>query len=176
MSGRAIFLAVGTQLPFDRLTKALDGWCGATGRGAEVFGQVGHLDETHVTPAHFEWQARIGPEDYTQRMQNADVIVSHAGMGTIITALTLGKPIIIMARRAHLGEQRNDHQYATLKRFKDRAGVFAVETEEELAAVLEQLLQEGQDGQKGQGGSQTQASAFAEERLTNALKDFIHNR
>ena len=76
MSGRAIFLAVGTQLPFDRLTKALDGWCGATGRGSEVFGQVGHLDETHVTPVHFEWQARIGPEDYTQRMQNADVIVA----------------------------------------------------------------------------------------------------
>ena len=164
-----IFLAVGTQLPFDRLTEALDQWCAGTGRGSEVFGQVGHLTEENVTPAHFEWQERIGPQDYTARMEAADVIVSHAGMGTIITALTLGKPIIIMARRAHLGEQRNDHQYATLKRFKERAGVFAVESAEEMAEVLDRLLQEGGPV------SEAQASAFAEERLTNALRDFIHN-
>lgn len=163
-----IFLAVGTQLPFDRLTGALDQWCADTGRGAEVFGQVGHLGAEHVTPAHFEWQERIGPEDYTARMEAADVIVSHAGMGTIITALTLGKPIIIMARRAHLGEQRNDHQYATLKRFKDRAGVFAVEDAAEMAQVLDQLLSTG--GQV----TENRASAFADPRLTDALRDFIH--
>lgn len=163
-----IFLAVGTQLPFDRLTAGLDQWCAETGRGAEVFGQVGHVTADHVMPAHFEWQERIGPEDYTARMEAADVIVSHAGMGTIITALTLGKPIIIMARRAHLGEQRNDHQYATLKRFKDRPGVFAVEDPAELSQVLDQLLNASEQI------AGARASAFADVQLTDALRDFIH--
>lgn len=163
-----IFFAVGTQLPFDRLSTALDAWCEKTGRGHEVFGQVGKLGPENVTPQHFEWQPRIDPDEYTARMEAADVIVSHAGMGTIITALNLGKPIVIMARRAHLGEQRNDHQFATLKRFRDRPGVFAVEDDAEMVAVLDRLLAEGA------GIAEAQVSPFAEERLTSRLREFIH--
>lgn len=165
-----IFCAVGTQLPFDRLAESLDQWCAESGRGKEVFGQVGKLGAGHYRPQHFQWQPRIEPDEFSRRIETADVIVSHAGMGTIITALYLQKPIIIMARRAHLGEQRNDHQFATLKRFKERPGVHAVETSEELAEALDHLLIEGREA----GGIET--SRFADERLTSMLRDFIHER
>lgn len=165
-----IFLAVGTQLPFDRLTRALDSWCSQTGRGGEVFGQIGKVGPESYTPEHFEWQAQIAPDQFNEKMQQADVIVSHAGMGTIITALYLGKPLVIMARRAHLNEHRNDHQYATLKRFGERVGVFAVEDELELSETLEWLLAEGVKARE------ERVSRYADESLTNALHRFIHKR
>lgn len=164
-----IFFAVGTQLPFDRLAKSLDLWCAESGRGNEVFGQVGKLGATHYQPQHYQWQPRIEPDEFNHRIETADVIVSHAGMGTIITALYLQKPIILMARRAHLGEQRNDHQFATLKRFKDRPEVHAVETPEELAAALDHV------SAAGQTTAGAALSRFADERLTTVLRDFIHD-
>ncbi len=52
-------------------------------------------------------------------MQAATAIVAHAGMGTILTALEMGKPLLVMPRRAALGEHRNDHQLATASRFAE---------------------------------------------------------
>ncbi|WP_299356624.1 glycosyltransferase [uncultured Shimia sp.] len=163
-----IFLAVGTQLPFDRLARALDGWCAQTGRGREVFGQIGKMGPESFRPTHFEWQAQIAPDQFNTKMQQADVIVSHAGMGTIITALNLGKPLVIMARRAHLNEHRNDHQHGTVKRFREREGVFAVENEKELSDTLVKLLADGVEMQE------ERISRFADESLTNALHELIH--
>ena len=49
-------------------------------------------------------------------MDAAAAIVAHAGMGTILTALETGKRLLVMPRRAALGEHRNDHQLATVSR------------------------------------------------------------
>lgn len=163
-----IFLAVGTQLPFDRLTRALDQWCAENGKGPEVFGQVGQLGPENYTPQHFEWQSQIGPDTFNEKMESADIIVGHAGMGTIITALCLQKPVVIMARRAHLQEQRNDHQFATVKHFGDKPGVFPLQREGDLAGVLDDLIQ---------GAGQTEqekVSRFAEGPLIAQLRDFIY--
>ena len=44
-----------------------------------------------------------------------------------------------MPRRAALGEQRNDHQLATARRFRDRSGVLVAEDEHHLAQQLDGL-------------------------------------
>lgn len=107
-----IFLTLGTQLPFDRLVRAVDEWCGARGRD-DVFGQIADPGDTGYRPQHFDWVAHLPPEDYTTRFASARLIVAHAGMGSIITAMERGKPIVLMPRRADLGEHRNEHQLAT---------------------------------------------------------------
>lgn len=56
-------------------------------------------------------------------MQIAQVIVSHAGMGSLLTALRHRRPILIMPRKASLGEHRNDHQMATARWMEGRPGV-----------------------------------------------------
>ncbi|MEM1345650.1 MAG: glycosyltransferase, partial [Pseudomonadota bacterium] len=99
-----IFLTLGTQLPFERLVRAVDAWAGA--RQAVVFAQIPDPGEGGYVPRHMEWTARLAPEDFTRRCESAQVIVSHAGMGSIITALSLAKPLILMARRSALGEHR----------------------------------------------------------------------
>lgn len=69
--------------------------------------------------------------------QHASVIVSHAGMGSILTALRYRRPIIIMPRKADLGEHRNDHQLATARWMAARPGVMVAWEADDLAALLD---------------------------------------
>jgi len=68
------------------------------------------------------------------------LFVSHAGMGTIITSLELRKPIVVMPKRASLGEQRNEHQLATVRHFRRSKQVLVADSELELGSVLDQVL------------------------------------
>lgn len=160
-----IFLTIGTHEPFDRLVRAVDDWCAATGRGAEVFGQI--TDRAGYRPAHFETVDRLTPEAYRARCRDAALIVSHAGMGSIITALTYRTPIIVLPRRGHLRETRNDHQYATAQRLGSRPGIFIAMTEADLAPHLDRLAGGAEPGQTSEIGS------YADRKLTDALRELI---
>lgn len=130
-----ILVTVGGQLPFDRLVRTVDEWAAATGR-SDVFAQIGASD---YRPRQLEAQAFLEPESFRERFASAGVIVSHAGMGTIIGALEAGKPILVLPRRAALGEQRNDHQLATAERLRERPGVYVAMDEAELRRRLDDV-------------------------------------
>lgn len=130
-----IFLTVGTQLPFDRLVRAVDDWAGAA-PGREVFAQIG---PTRLRPRHIEYAQFVSPEECAERTRAATAIVAHAGMGTILTALETGKRLVVMPRRASLGEHRNDHQLATVHRFAELGSVEVALDESELALKLDDL-------------------------------------
>ena len=114
-----IFVTVGIQTPFDRLLRTVDDWAGLRCR-AGVFAQVGESGYRgrHIITAKF-----LAPLEYRRRVETAQFVVAHAGMGSIITALELGKPIIVMPRRGDLSETRNDHQIATAKHFIQHPGI-----------------------------------------------------
>lgn len=156
-----IFVTVGTQLTFDRLIKAVDDWAGRRAR-TDVFAQIGPSD---YHARHITTQTFITPQECDQHMRSADVIVAHAGMGSILTALELGKPIVILPRKAALGEHRNDHQLATARRFAEMGSVSVAMDEHELAEKLDAL---------GQLGAAPRISPFASDRLIGALRAFIH--
>jgi UDP-N-acetylglucosamine transferase subunit ALG13 len=127
-----IFVTVGTQLPFDRLVKAVDSWAGGTG-AAPAFAQIG---ETDYRPAHMEWVEYLPVMQFRARLAAASVIVSHAGIGSLLTALQARKPMIVMPRLAALQECRNEHQIATAKWLRQLAGITVVEDENALGDAL----------------------------------------
>ena len=131
-----IFLTVGSQLPFDRLTAVVDDWA-AKRPEAELFGQVGNTDRP---PANFPSVATMYPEDYQRRFAAADLVVAHAGMGTIIAALESGKPVLMLPRLARLGESRNDNQVGTARHFRSFGLFEVVESESEIPAQMDQML------------------------------------
>lgn len=114
-----IFLTVGSQLPFDRLSRAIDEWSGEN-TSAEIIGQIGLTD---YKPKNFESKEIVSPSEFDQLFQEAQLVVAHAGMGSILTALKYRKPIIIFPRRASLGECRNEHQVATAEKFMGKLGI-----------------------------------------------------
>lgn len=155
-----IFVTVGTQLPFDRLVAAVDEWAGMR-PGTQVFAQVG---PTQLEPRELEYRDFISPGECRQRMLSAKAVVAHAGVGTILGALELGKPVLVMPRRAALGEHRNDHQLATARRFAERAGIEVAFDENELATRLDEL---------DALATQEPISPYAPEALIAALRSFI---
>ena len=161
-----IFLTIGSHEPFDRLVQAVDAWAGAR-PGMKIFGQITERGSGGYVPKNFEWVAKIAQAEYQAKVDAADFLVAHAGMGSIITALRAAKPIVVLPRRGHLAETRNDHQFATANKLVSKPGVFVALTEEDLAGQM--------DAVQAQMGRINTAliSPFADERLTGALRTMI---
>jgi UDP-N-acetylglucosamine transferase subunit ALG13 len=132
-----IFVTVGAQMPFDRLVRSVDAWAS---RHPEhhVLAQVG---DTGHPPAHLHWTARLDSATFRRCLYEADLIVTHAGMGTILTAMELGKPTIVMPRRGHLRETRNDHQVATAESLGGDDRIAVAWDERELCEKLESMAE-----------------------------------
>jgi UDP-N-acetylglucosamine transferase subunit ALG13 len=128
-----IFVTVGTQLPFDRLLMAVDKWA-SKNPALEIFAQIGPSDNA---PVNMEFADFVPPDKANELFMKSELIVSHAGMGSILTALKYKKPILIMPRRASLGEHRNDHQLATAKWLGKRRGVIVAWDECEIGSLLD---------------------------------------
>lgn len=126
-----IFLTLGTQLPFDRLVRALDEV--TPDLDEPVFGQIG---SSRVRPVNFESVDFLSPVEFQARFAAARVIVGHAGIGTILSGLKAEKPLVLMARRAAMGEHRNDHQLATVAQLGRIAGIHVAEDAAGLRAFL----------------------------------------
>ena len=155
-----IFVTVGTQLPFDRLVRTIDEWAGRSGR-PDVFAQVG---PSTYRPQHIRSSPFISADEFQRRTRQAQVIIAHAGMGSIISALELGKPILVMPRRSNLGEHRNNHQVATVKHFIEQGRINVAMDEVELAEQLDRLDELVTSGR---------ISHVASPRLLRALREFV---
>jgi len=155
-----IFVSVGTQLAFDRLITAVDDWAG-TAPGRDVFAQIG---PSRLRPQHIQHAEFVSPNECAERMMAANAVVAHAGIGTILSALELGKPLLVMPRRAEFGEHRNDHQLATARRFAELGRVSVAFDETELAGQLDEL---------DRVAARPRISASAPETLLAALRAFI---
>jgi UDP-N-acetylglucosamine transferase subunit ALG13 len=131
-----ILATVGTQLPFDRMLLALDTWA-SLNPSIPVLAQTGRTAKryTHLTSVEQMDQTR-----FVEAVTQARMIVSHAGMGTILTALEFGKPLILMPRRADLGEHRNDHQRDTAAEMSRLSNVTVVEDSASLCEAVSGAL------------------------------------
>ena len=80
-----IFVTVGTQLPFPRLINAMDDW-GAANPANTVVAQTGERSDSAV---HLDVHERMDAVRFRQMVERCDLLVAHAGMGTILSALEL---------------------------------------------------------------------------------------
>jgi len=108
-----IFVTIGTQEPFDRLIKAMDKI--AEKIDVEVIAQVSIKSAYQVK--HMKTYNFLAPSEFERIFNAADLVVAHAGMGTIISALVNERPLIVMPRQLALREHRSDHQMATVQHF-----------------------------------------------------------
>lgn len=110
-----IFITVGTQLPFDRLLETFVEWFDISGYAGEVVAQVG--EESQFTHPDMKVFKTLSSDEYYQWFCQAQGVVSHAGMGGILSCLDHGKRGVFLPRQYALAEHRNDHQLDTAKAF-----------------------------------------------------------
>ncbi|WP_340680671.1 glycosyltransferase [Paraglaciecola sp.] len=132
-----LFVTTGTQFPFDRLLQPIENWA-ENNKKVKVVAQT---CASKLTFKNIDAHEFLSPENYKSIIKNSDVIIGHAGMGTIITAHEHGLPVIIMARRFSLDEHRNDHQMATISKFRETTGVYVAEDENGLLEILNNIEQ-----------------------------------
>lgn len=130
-----IFITVGTDQPFDRMLKIVDAWAAENAR-TDFFAQIG---DGGWEPRSIPFSNFLSPPEFKKRFSEARIIIAHAGMGTILSALHHGKPILVMPKLASLGEHRNEHQLATARRMLSLGIVTAAFDEAEFREKLERL-------------------------------------
>jgi UDP-N-acetylglucosamine transferase subunit ALG13 len=98
-----IFVTVGgSRKPFPRLTRAL-----ASLPLAEVVVQSGPNPVPPGVGHSDEW---MEPATMREYMERADVVVSHSGSGSVISARRAGHTPVVVPRLARFGETVDDHQ------------------------------------------------------------------
>ncbi len=159
-----LFVTVGSDVPFDRLVRTVDAWLGRSPVKHEAFAQIGRSTyrPQHMTAAQF-----LTPAAFQEKLAACDLVVAHAGMGTILSALRQRKPILTLPRHGSLGETRNDHQIATTRHLLRLNAIDAAFSEEELLARLDAA---------GSLASATRISDFAPDSFTSRLNEYIHAR
>lgn len=95
--------------------------------GIDVLWQVGSTDtaglgiESHVT---------LPTSELNRAMADSDVVITHAGIGSVMSAIQAGKRPVIVPRRKRFKEHVDDHQAGIAAELERRALVFYVEADE----------------------------------------------
>lgn len=126
-----ILVTVGMQLGFDRLIMAMDQL--APSLNMKIIAQTG---KGTYQPQNMTAREKIGPSEFEGLVEKSRLIVSHAGIGTVLTAQRFATPIILFPRRFDQGEHRNDHQVATANNLNGRSGVLVAMAEDDLAGAI----------------------------------------
>jgi UDP-N-acetylglucosamine transferase subunit ALG13 len=157
-----IFVSVGSMMPFDRLVRTMDAWAAAN-PAVPVLIQIGK--GTHE-PQHSQWVRKLPLADYQARVADCALFVAHCGMGSIISAIQAGKPILMLPRLADLGEHNTDHQLATARHVGIRPGLHVAADADDLQARASALL-----GNSGQ--SPAPIATHADPAFTARIRTFI---
>lgn len=107
--GLVIFVVTGTQAPFDRLLSIIDKWAISQDKYS-IIAQTANSEINFKNMTCFDY---LEPDIFDEYFNNADVIIGHAGMGTIIKALENKKKLVVFPRLVKYNEHRNDHQHHT---------------------------------------------------------------
>lgn len=121
-----IFVTTGTnEVGFDRLVRAVD----LLPPGEEVVVQVGHSSARSSRGTCVEF---LPFDEVVELVRRARVVVSHAGVGSIMVALSNGQRPVVVPRRPAAGEAVDDHQRGLARRLAAAGMVVLLEDEREL--------------------------------------------
>lgn len=130
-----IFVTLGTQdKHFDRLLNAVY----KLETDEKIVAQIGSTEFKSSKPEEkFEIHKFLSNEEFEKYMDEARVVITHAGVGTIIYGLKKHKKMIVAARLKKYGEHVNDHQLQILQTFASEGYIIPLENFDDLPKLLE---------------------------------------
>jgi len=124
-----ILVTCGTnEQPFDRLVSAA--------RSLDSERLVVQYGSSTVPHGPGEWLDFVSFEELSSLMQQASVVISHAGVGSIILARRCGVVPLVVPRRLRLDEAVDDHQLPVARRLHECGIVRLVEDETTLPEAV----------------------------------------
>jgi UDP-N-acetylglucosamine transferase subunit ALG13 len=126
-----ILVTVGaSRFPFDRLIAAMEGIAG----GEELVVQHG---PSPVRPAGARCVEFMAMDEMAACVREARLVITHAGVGSILLCLGNGLRPCVVPRLRAFGETVDDHQLESARRFASAGLVTLVEDPAALAGVID---------------------------------------
>lgn len=120
-----ILVTLGTQdKDFSRLLRAVEKEIKNGTIKEKVIVQAGHTKFTSKVMEIFDF---ISNDELDQLVKNADIVITHGGVGSITTAIKYKKKIIAAARLKRYHEHTNNHQVQIIERFAERGYLLALQ-------------------------------------------------
>jgi UDP-N-acetylglucosamine transferase subunit ALG13 len=114
-----ILVTLGTQdKSFERLLKAVQKAIDEGYIKEKVVVQAGYTEFKSKKMEIFDFIPR---DKFDELIKECDILITHAGVGSILTGLNSGKRVIAAARLSEYKEHINDHQIQIVEKF-DRLG------------------------------------------------------
>jgi len=160
-----IFVTVGNHFqPFDRLLRGIDEI--APSIDAQIIVQRGYSTYLPKRVRYFDF---VPLDEAIHYIRRSKLVISHAGMGTLLLCKEHGTPIIVVPRRKKFGEHGTDHQMEIAKILEQRAEGYisiAYEVEQLGSKIKEVLAREDRPLMVKNGGRK---------KLIETIRSFIEN-
>ncbi len=130
-----ILVTLGTQdKSFSRLIKAIEDLKLPNTLKDEVIVQSGYTEYASSVLEIKDYYSQI---ELDELRQEADLIITHAGVGSILDVLKFNKVVIAVARLKQYGEHTNDHQLELLDAFANEGYILRCDDLSKLSEVIE---------------------------------------
>ncbi len=139
-----IFVTIGSVFPFDRMIRLMDALA-PTWPGEALFAQIGAGD---YEPTNMAFARQLTAPVFAEKLRESRLLVAHAGMGSVISALEARKPVVILPRRHDLGEHNTDHQMATARWLSGKRGIHVALEDDALAGAIAAALASQEAGEQ----------------------------
>ena len=117
--------------------QAIDGLCERRILNPDdITAQTGEIHYRIQRFPHFDFAQNAEMQEH---QKNADLIICHAGTGTVIGALKKGKTVIVFPRLQKYHEHESDHQLDLAREFAEEGYVLCAMNEDELEQALGQV-------------------------------------
>ncbi|MGG3692573.1 PssE/Cps14G family polysaccharide biosynthesis glycosyltransferase [Heyndrickxia ginsengihumi] len=134
-----VLVTVGSMVEkrFTRLFKIIDELCEENILdGSKVIAQVGFED---YKARYYKTFDMIEDDKFKKLINDSDLIISHAGTGTVIPCLKKGKKVIIFPRLVKYNEHYDDHQLELAELFTKNNHVMCAKNKRELIKCIKEL-------------------------------------
>lgn len=127
-----VFVTLGTIRPY-RFDALVDAVQRNLGEGDQAVWQVGVTRRDDLRGDVFE---EMSSSDFDKAAKAADIVISHAGVGTLMRLFELGISPIVVARSSSRGEHVDDHQVQVANALSETGLVLKLDPDEFSPGVM----------------------------------------
>ncbi len=129
-----IFVTLGTQdKAFPRLLKTIDDEINKGTIKEKVIVQAGFTKYDSKNMQIFDL---LDKDDFDKYIKECDLLITHGGVGAIITGLKNDKKVIAAPRLAKYKEHMNDHQKQIIERFSENGYILPYNEGDDLGKII----------------------------------------
>ena len=159
-----ILVTLGTQdKAFVRLLQNIDDEIKKGNIKEKVIVQAGY-SITKYQSDNMEMFDLIDREEFNKLVSDCSLLITHGGVGSILTGLQKNKKVIAMPRLAKYKEHINDHQVQIVNEFSKKGYILAYNENDKLSDILEKAKK-----------FKPEKYVSNTDNLIKIIKDFIDN-